>query len=266
MTWVWEHSPTRGTDLLLLLAIADFAGESGIAWPSRQTLARRTRLDPSTVRRIVRKLEADGHIRVSRSTGRHQTNVYTLLFSCGQHGDEPVDNPCGREADCPGGTLHPEQTAPSGEARRSGKGGTAAPPRTSGTVLGGGGNTEKADAATVHTSIAHTVLKGLGRAWPLTPNEQDRLAPAVNDAIVAGWPVPALTAHLRANPYGVHSPYAVLARRLANLPPAPKAPSARDKPPWCGRCDEHTRHEEINDGALRRCPRCHPAASHLKGA
>lgn len=32
------------------------------------------------------------------------------------------------------------------------------------------------------------------------------------------------------------------------------------RPPWCGQCDETTRHLNDNDTAVRRCPRCHPLA------
>ena len=57
MTWVWDNSPTAGTELLLLLAIADQADDRGTnAWPSLRSLARRTRLDPRTVQRVIRRL------------------------------------------------------------------------------------------------------------------------------------------------------------------------------------------------------------------
>jgi hypothetical protein len=32
----------------------------------------------------------------------------------------------------------------------------------------------------------------------------------------------------------------------------------RGRPSWCGRCDEPTRHLEVDAGAYRRCPDCHP--------
>lgn len=34
----------------------------------------------------------------------------------------------------------------------------------------------------------------------------------------------------------------------------------RGRPGWCGRCDEPTRHLEVDGGSYRRCPDCHPLA------
>lgn len=54
----------------------------------------------------------------------------------------------------------------------------------------------------------------LGPAWPLSPAQRDRLAPAVRSALCSGWKPPALAAHVGANTGGVRSPYAVLKTRL----------------------------------------------------
>ncbi|MGH3993304.1 MAG: helix-turn-helix domain-containing protein, partial [Pseudonocardiaceae bacterium] len=71
MTWVWDHSPAAGTELLVLLAIADNADDTGAnAYPSTDTLARKTRLDTRTVQRVIRRLEKDGHVVVDRGGGR----------------------------------------------------------------------------------------------------------------------------------------------------------------------------------------------------
>lgn len=82
---MWEHSATAGTDLLLLLAIADCADDDGTnAWPSKETLVRKTRLNTSTVRRVIHWLEAGDHLVVCRRTGRHGTNLYTVVASLAQ--------------------------------------------------------------------------------------------------------------------------------------------------------------------------------------
>ncbi|WP_157182959.1 helix-turn-helix domain-containing protein [Sciscionella marina] len=264
MNWVWENSPTSGTELLLLLAIADCADDYGRnAFPSRTTLARKLRMNPSTVRRLVRKLENAGQLRVERSVGRHQTNSYSLVLHTAQ---APVENPVDKSpengAGCPGAICPPGQSAPSGEATGTEKGGAAVPPRTTRTVLGGGGAREP----TVHdiTSpapgdpIADAVLDGLGSAWHLTPAQRSRLRPRILDALLNGWSIPNLISYLSANPRGVHSPFAVLSKRIEDLPPnRPRKQAGSRKPAWCGVCDEHTRHEETAAG-LRRCPRCHP--------
>ena len=44
MTQVWERSQHKGSELLLMLAIADNANDQGVAYPSKKTLAKKTRL------------------------------------------------------------------------------------------------------------------------------------------------------------------------------------------------------------------------------
>lgn len=377
---VWEELPLAGNDLLLMLAIADYADDEGSnAYPSRQTLARKTRLDCSTVRRRIRALEHKGHLLVARGVvpGR-RTNMYTIVFPAtrrrrpttrqpGEQGTpehQPttgVDNPARLDmrgvdnsgdksrageaqclgAECPGGT-----DAPLGEAQlRPIEGGTVPPPEPSLTVPepspdararaphrhpfpgvpifagatpatdhdrtaarpqlamldtadtaasgasdvaaefpppdrdttnpGAAASAQRQEGATDgsdahptpesspsadHDSldVAETVLTRLGRAWPLTDIQRRRLAPRVNDAILAGWTVTALVRYLAAHPAGVRAPYAVLSARLEQLP-RPRSVSAKHtRPPWCGDCDETTRHVELRDGRAARCPACHP--------
>ena len=109
MTWVWEESPTKGTDLLTLLAIADNAADDGSnAWPSIARLARKTRLDERTVRRVLRRLADGGHLRIEVAAGPHGTNRYAVLMPAGE-------SPPGQNAplsDCPPGVLgSPRDTA-----------------------------------------------------------------------------------------------------------------------------------------------------------
>ncbi len=42
---------------------------------------------------------------------------------------------------------------------------------------------------------------------------------------------------------------------------APRTGTAAAKPPWCGKCDEHTRQTEDDQGRPARCPDCHPLVS-----
>lgn len=55
---------------------------------------------------------------------------------------------------------------------------------------------------------------GLGPAWPLSPTQRERLAPAARRALSRGWEPEALAAHVGANTDGVRNPYAVLSARL----------------------------------------------------
>lgn len=75
---VWKHSQAKGTDLLVLLALADNADEaSGHCWPSIAYLARKTRMHEDTVQRRLRVLEAAGAIRVQSKPGRSNSYFIT---------------------------------------------------------------------------------------------------------------------------------------------------------------------------------------------
>ena len=80
MSRVWDHSAQKGSSLLLLLAIADHADDRGEnAWPSVDTLARKTRMTPRQVQKLIRKLEASGELVVKRSRGgRKRCHLFTV--------------------------------------------------------------------------------------------------------------------------------------------------------------------------------------------
>lgn len=81
MTWVWEHAEVAGTDLLLLLAIADAADDQGRnAWPSVADLARKTRLDERTVQRRLKRLHSRGDIAIEYGGGRRRNRYAVLRF------------------------------------------------------------------------------------------------------------------------------------------------------------------------------------------
>lgn len=69
MTKVWEMElPAK--DKLLLLALADWASDEGLAWPSIATLSRKCGCDERTVQRNLRKLEEAGHLRREEVPGK----------------------------------------------------------------------------------------------------------------------------------------------------------------------------------------------------
>lgn len=265
MTWVWDHSPASGTDLLMLLAIADHAGDDGRdAWPSVRKLAQRTRLDERTVRRVLKRLADDGHIVVRAGGGRRSNRYEIPMTSDNTELSTPLAD-CHLGQNATPGNLpgHPGQDARAPRAQlRPGTPDTAAPPEPSynrplpllprethlHVVPGEGGGRINHDMV--------EVLTGLGPHWTLTPAQRRRLARPVFDALSAGWSARDLIAHLAANPDGVKSPAAVLATRLGDLP-APPAKAA-PRPPWCGACDETTRLLDRLDERLERCPSCHP--------
>lgn len=256
MTWVWDHSPTKGTELLMLLAIADNASDDGSnAYPSIRTLANKTRLDSRTVQRIIRKLVDQDQLLVEERGGRH-SNRYTVLM---------------RELSTAPADCHPRQNATGGIGATPGAAelrhptpGTATPPEPPGTVLEPSTTAEPAAVRAVEAEEEliqdiDTVLDSLGPAWPLTPKQRQRLAPKMVQALASGWSTQRLAEHLAANPSGVKSAVAVLAARLDDLPTPVRTSVPLHRPDWCGACDEPSRMVETADGRWTRCPACHPA-------
>lgn len=76
--WVWKHSTQRGTLKLLTLALADFANDDGICWPSARTLASCLGETERHTRQLLKQLLACGDIIASenRNGGRGHTTRY----------------------------------------------------------------------------------------------------------------------------------------------------------------------------------------------
>ncbi len=78
MAKVWEVSRHSGTQLLMLLAIADFADDDGIAWPSVATLAKKCRVKPRNASLLLAALRASGELEVLPSAGPQGVNRYRI--------------------------------------------------------------------------------------------------------------------------------------------------------------------------------------------
>jgi hypothetical protein len=83
---LFDAEPTwrNQAEFAMLLTIAYLTNdERGYAWPSRTYLAKRLRLEPRSVTRIIRELEGRGLIQVfERGTGKRPSR-YRLLFPRG---------------------------------------------------------------------------------------------------------------------------------------------------------------------------------------
>ena len=84
MSAIWEHSEAKGTELLLLLAIADYANDKGMAWPSITTLARKCRMSRRYTMSLLQKLEAKGAIEIQRRVGIRGNNRYRVISPTGE--------------------------------------------------------------------------------------------------------------------------------------------------------------------------------------
>lgn len=97
---VWERSRATGSARLVLLALADHAGDDGRAWPSVSRLARMTLLDRRNVQRALARLIEAGEI-VVVGTAQRGVSIYRIT---------------------PGSTARPAAEAPQRRRRRSGAG------------------------------------------------------------------------------------------------------------------------------------------------
>lgn len=94
--WVIDHSPTYGTDRLVLLVLANYGAEHPIerdgvlcweAWPSIERISYEAGLSKAdTTRKALRRLEAGGHIQViengcpdERFPANKRPNLYRIL-------------------------------------------------------------------------------------------------------------------------------------------------------------------------------------------
>jgi hypothetical protein len=98
MAQVWEVAEVSGSELLVLLALADFANdEGGSIYPAMKTIARKARLSIDQARRIVHKLIAAGVVELVEEGGwtgnRNRPNEYRIVLGA-----------LGVLADCKGGT------------------------------------------------------------------------------------------------------------------------------------------------------------------
>jgi hypothetical protein len=110
MAWVWDRSPVAGTELLMLLAIADQTNDDGRdAWPSIDNLAKRTRLNRRTVQRVLQRLTAAGHIAIEEGGGRRRNRYWIVMTN-------PVDNQANTvdKLSTPAADRHPRQNATGG--------------------------------------------------------------------------------------------------------------------------------------------------------
>lgn len=80
MARVWAESTHSGTDLLMMLAIADFADDDGNAYPSVGTLAQKCRTTPRHVNRILAALRESGELEIRLNEGPKGTNRYRIAL------------------------------------------------------------------------------------------------------------------------------------------------------------------------------------------
>lgn len=82
MSWVWKHSEARGTQLLVLLAIADHCQDDGHgAYPGIESLAAKCRMSPRAVQDNIYRLQESGELGVEVRASQFGTNRYVINMS-----------------------------------------------------------------------------------------------------------------------------------------------------------------------------------------
>jgi hypothetical protein len=110
MSDVWDLSESTGSARLVLLAIADSCDHDGTnAWPALETIAKKTKVSRSTVKRAVKELVGLGELRVvpgpSHIRSDRRPNGYEICFSRGFN-LTPRDG-TGVQSDTHGGSSEP---------------------------------------------------------------------------------------------------------------------------------------------------------------
>ena len=79
MSQVWDNGPDDRNELLVLLALADFANDEGECWPSMIGVAEKSRMTERGAQKVIRRLEECGWIKTDTGGGRGGKNKYRIL-------------------------------------------------------------------------------------------------------------------------------------------------------------------------------------------
>lgn len=81
MSVVWKHAPVDQGQLLVLLALADFADDDGWCYPSVDTLAAKSRMAGRSVQRAIRAMQEAGFLAVEANAGPGGANRYRVVVT-----------------------------------------------------------------------------------------------------------------------------------------------------------------------------------------
>lgn len=77
---VWDCSRHTGNDLLMMLAIADFADDDGRAYPSVARLAEKCRMTSRNANKVIAVLRNGGELEIRQNEGPKGTNLYRIVL------------------------------------------------------------------------------------------------------------------------------------------------------------------------------------------
>lgn len=93
MSAVWKHTDLRGTELLILLGLADHANDDGYCWPSYAKIAAKARTSTRWAMRCVKKLESQGYLIREHRGNVGRSNVYRIPTPKAKLGGEQNSTP-----------------------------------------------------------------------------------------------------------------------------------------------------------------------------
>jgi len=117
MSYVWEHSRHKGSDLLLMLAIADHADDNGVAYPSIPRLAQKMRMSERNVQYRLDKLLNSTELVIMKNAGPGGVHLFQVKVPGGEKiappgGEKIAPQEYGKERASQAGG---EKIAPGGE-------------------------------------------------------------------------------------------------------------------------------------------------------
>jgi Helix-turn-helix domain len=81
-SWVWDYADAEGNELLILLALADYANDEGVCWPGMKAVSKRCRCSTRTVQRSIENAVDQGVLTVRarmKSNGVPDTHLYQFI-------------------------------------------------------------------------------------------------------------------------------------------------------------------------------------------
>lgn len=81
ITQVLDSSQHAGTDLLMMVVLADYSDDDGNSYPAVASLARKCRMTPRNANYILNTLQASGELRVLKNEGPKGTNRYRIMLT-----------------------------------------------------------------------------------------------------------------------------------------------------------------------------------------
>lgn len=81
ITQVFDKSAHAGTDLLMLIVLADYSDDEGNSYPAVASLARKCRMKQRNANYILKALQESGELRVLKNEGPRGTNRYRIMLA-----------------------------------------------------------------------------------------------------------------------------------------------------------------------------------------